>query len=253
MGMRNSIRNFFYAATHANELITEKETLTAKNIELSGKLWKAQAAQSDTFETLEAVRRHRDRLTNTIKVLASKDLSRDTLQNLYNAVFHSSYEYEKAGKYLLGNCWYAQQFIHDDPIWETIDAEIYRSALTSADILPQSHTDPSTINYLQTRAMKAIDAKFDYECVSADMPVGRIDYLLSPERFEYRDVGRFISDIMNSNHYGVPMAITIYSDPKSGAHIDASWRLNLDPPPQGFQIEPYEAPTPESAPEPEFE
>lgn len=253
MGIISNIRNFFYAATHANQLITENAELNTKNLELAGKLWKAQSAQSDTFETLEAVRQHRDRLTNAMKILAPKDLSRDTLQDLYNASFHSAYEYEKAGEHLFDHCWHARQFIQNEPIWETIEAEVYRSALTSANILPQVQVNPSAINYLQARAESVIDAQFDYEQLSADIPIGRIDYLQPPESIEYQSAGKFISDIMHNNHYGVPMAITVYSDPASGKHIDTSWRLNLDPPPQGFQVEPYEAPVPTPEPTPEFE
>lgn len=253
MGVISNIRNFFYAATHANQLITENAELNTKNLELAGKLWKAQSAQSDTFETLEAVRQHRDRLSNAMKILAPKDLSRDTLQDLYNASFHSAYEYEKAGETLLGKYWHARQYIKYDPIWETIDAQVYRSALSSASILPQDQIQSPEISYLQSRAESAIAAKFDYGQLTPDIPIGRIDYLYPTESIEYHNAGKFISDIMNSNHYGEPMSITVYSDPASGKHIDTSWRLNLDPPPQGFQVEPYEAPVPTPDPTPEFE
>lgn len=95
-----------------------------------------------------------------------------------------------------------------------------------------------------------------------NMPVARIDYL-SPkgnvrESLEYQEEGEFIKDILHSGDIGEPMSITVYSDPKTGAHIDVSWRLELDPPPQGFQITPYQVPQAEALepvpmPESEFE
>lgn len=83
------------------------------------------------------------------------------------------------------------------------------------------------------------------------IPVGRIDYLRSNgmvgESIDYYDAEKFVSDIKRENYYGAPMAITVYSDPASGTHMDTSWRLDLDPPPQGFRIEPYREPAQESA------
>lgn len=253
MGVISNIRNFFYAATHANQLIAENRDLGSKNTELAGKLWKAQSAQSDTFEKLEAAQRQQNRLSNAIKILAPSEIPRNTLQELYRTSFYSSYEYEKAGEALLGKCWYARHYIKDDPIWETIDAQVYRSALSSANILPQEQLQPSEISYLQSRAENAIAAKFDYGQLSPDIPIGRIDYLYPTESIEYRNAGKFISDIMSSNRCGEPMSITVYSDPSSGNHIDTSWRNDLDPPPQGFQVEPYGAPGLVPEPAPEFE
>lgn len=253
MGIRSSIRNLFYAATHANQLISENERLAADNLELSGKLWKAQSTQSENTDLLETVKQQRDNLTSAIEILASKNISLDTLKEIYNAVYHSPSEYEKAGKKLLGDCWHARKYIQDNPIWKAIETEVYRSALMSSGILPDSHTTFGTISYLQDRALSAINAKFDYEYVSDSIPVGRIDYLHPAERIEYRDAGKFVADIMGGNHYGIPMSITVYSDPKNGAHINTSWRTDLDPAPQGFQIEPYEPPSPAPEATPEFE
>lgn len=240
MGIRSSIRNFFYAATHANQLITENVRLNTEKQALSGKLWKAEDTQREIAETLEAVRRQRDNLSTAVKILVPKDISLHTLQELYNAANYSSYEYEKAGEYLLGDCWHARKYFHEDPIWDRIETEVYRAALTASNILPQSYTDQSAVDYLRSRAINAIDAKFNFEDLGKNIPIGKIEYLQPSESIEYRDAGNFISDIMHCNHYGVPMAITVYSDPTTGNHIDTSWRLDLDPPPQGFQIEPYE-------------
>lgn len=253
MGIISNIRSFFYAATHANQLISENEQLKANNLELNGKLWKSQNMQNESTNLLETVKQQRDNLASAIEILASKNISLDTLKEVYNAVYHSPSEYEKAGKNVLDDCWHARKYIQNDPIWKTIETEVYRSALISGSILPQGHTTSDTISYLQGRALSAINAKFDYEYVSGSIPVGRIDYLHPAESIEYRDAGKFVADIMDGNHYGIPMSITVYSDPKTGAHIDTSWRTDLDPAPQGFQIEPYASPAPAPTPTPEFE
>ena len=261
MGIVSSIRNFFYAATHANQLIAENELLTTQKQILSGKLWKAENSQRETTETLDAVRRQRDNLTSAMKILAPKDISLETLQEMYNAVYHSPSQYNRAGEQLLGNCWQSRTYFQNEPISKSIETEVYRSALISGNILPQKSTDASVINYLQNRVLKIIEAKFDYEFLAADMPIGRIDYLQPNESIEYRDAGRFISDIMHSNYYGSPMSITVYSDPKNGAHINTSWVIDMDPPPQGFHITPYQdaqqmelsQSIPPPTPEPEIE
>lgn len=86
---------------------------------------------------------------------------------------------------------------------------------------------------------------------STVMPVGRIDYLgfngSVYESIEYHDEKQFIDTIREENYYGVPMAITVYTDAKNGSHIDTAWRFELDPPPQGFNVTPYQEPTPETA------
>lgn len=253
MGIRNYIRNFFYAATHANLLISENERLAADNLELSGKLWKAQNAQAEHSDQLDTARHQRDSLSKAIKILVPKNISLETLKEIYNTIYSSPSEYEKAGKKLLGDCWHAHHYIQSDPIWRTIETEVYRSALTSGNILPESRTSPGSLDYLQGRAILALNAKFDYECVSDSIPVGRIDYLQPTESIEYRDAGKFVADILDGNHYGIPMSITVYSDPKTGLHIDTSWRNDLDPAPQGFRIEPYEYSAPAPVPTPEFE
>lgn len=78
----------------------------------------------------------------------------------------------------------------------------------------------------------------------APMPVGRIDYLSSSgvirESIEYHNEKDFVAEVLQSNYCGEPMCIVVYSDPGSGTHIDTSWRSRLDPPPQGFAIQPYE-------------
>lgn len=92
------------------------------------------------------------------------------------------------------------------------------------------------------------------EKAESTMPVGRIDYLTSRgrvgESIEYTDAGEFVEDIRKENYYGSPMIITVYSDPVTGKHIDTSWRLDLDPPPQGFKVEPY---SPDLGTEPEVQ
>lgn len=253
MGILRSIRNLFYAATHANQLTADNERLSADNLELSGKLWRTQNIQRENADLLEVVKQQRDSLSRAIKILMPKSISLETLKEVYRAVYQSPSEYEKAGKKLLGGCWHAHNYIQDDPIWKTIEAEVYRSALSSSNILPESHTPPDSLDYLQSRAILALNAKFDYACVSDRIPVGRIDYLQPTESIEYRDAGKFVADIMDGNQYGIPMSITVYSEPKTGLHIDTSWRNDLDPAPQGFQIEPYEDPAPAPEPTPEFE
>ena len=253
MGIISNIRNFFYAATHANQLISENEQLKTTNLELGGKLWKAQNTQSENISLLETVKQQRDNLASTIKILVPKNVPLHDLKTAYNTVYHSTSEYERAGNELLGSYWYARKYIQDEPIWKNLETEVYRSALISGSILPESHTTSGTLSYLQSRAILAINTKFDYECVSSDIPVGRIDYLQPPESIEYREAGKFVADIMEGNHYGIPMSITVYSNPQNGLHIDTSWQNDLDPAPQSLRIESYEPTAPAPEPIPEFE
>ena len=96
------------------------------------------------------------------------------------------------------------------------------------------------------------------EQAGPSMPVGRIDYLGSRgqvrESVSHYDAEKFVSVIKKENYYGVPMSITVYSDPSTGAHMDTSWRLDLDPLPQGFEIVPYqEEPVQQAVTEPDWE
>ena len=74
-------------------------------------------------------------------------------------------------------------------------------------------------------------------------PIGRIDYLAnngySAYSVEYTDVKRFIPDILDDNHYGVPLSIVVYRQ-KDGSTISTDFIKQLDPPPQGFEIVDYE-------------
>lgn len=152
MGVYKSIRNFFYAATHANQLISEIEN-------------------------------------NRTTI----DMQREELSNMRSAV-------EAA----------------------------YREKLRWKDMYEKSN-----------RATVVSRP----ENMNANQPVGKIEYLgFSGEVIEsiaYTDASQFVQQIKEDNYCGVPMDITVFSDPKNGSHIDTSWRLDLDPPPQGFQIKPY--------------
>ncbi|MBQ9167822.1 MAG: hypothetical protein IJX67_05365 [Oscillospiraceae bacterium] len=75
------------------------------------------------------------------------------------------------------------------------------------------------------------------------LPVGRIDYLSHSgkvvESIEHTDAQNFVSEVKQANDCGQPMSITVYA--YSGEPLDdTSWRLELDPPPQGFQVVPYD-------------
>ena len=80
-------------------------------------------------------------------------------------------------------------------------------------------------------------------------PIGRIDYLAhngySAYSVEYTDVKRFLPDILDENHYGVPMSIVVYRD-KDGNSISTDFLSQLDPPPQSFEIVDYEQVRPET-------
>ena len=80
-------------------------------------------------------------------------------------------------------------------------------------------------------------------------PIGRIDYLAhngySAYSVEYTDVKRFLPDILDENHYGVPMSIVVYRD-KDGTSIPTDFVSQLDPPPQSFEIVDYEQVRPET-------
>lgn len=79
--------------------------------------------------------------------------------------------------------------------------------------------------------------------MATGIPVGRIDYLDAKGRcadsVEYPDAEQFVRQVKADNFNGIPMSVTVYSDPHSGAHIDTTWRKDLDPPPQGFSVEPF--------------
>ena len=81
-------------------------------------------------------------------------------------------------------------------------------------------------------------------------PIGRIDYLAHngypAYSVEYTDVKRFLPDILDENHYGVPMSIVVYRD-KDGNSISTDFVKQLDPPPQSFEIVDYEQVRPETS------
>lgn len=72
-------------------------------------------------------------------------------------------------------------------------------------------------------------------------PVGRIEFLgmggTVRESIEYTSERQFVEAIKKENYYGVPMSIVLYQD--AGGTIDQEFLQSLDPPPQGFRIEPY--------------
>lgn len=249
--MKKGIPIFFYAVTHPDQFFDEYQRMQQELAENSSTI----TMQANELRSMEG---YHEQLKAAIELLAPKDLALDTLRELYISVRDTTYDYEKAGQYLLGHQWFARGYIQHAPVWDDIEKEIYRIALDQADILPYEQ-DFTAQDHLQKQAIEAIGEKLGASQIPASMPVARIDYLASNgairESLEYRDTGSFVSDVLHSNYYGEPMSITVYSDPKTGAHIDTSWRINLDSPPQGFQIEPYEAPAPapEPTPEPEFE
>ena len=80
-------------------------------------------------------------------------------------------------------------------------------------------------------------------------PIGRVDYLGTDGKVayctEYTDEQRFVRDILNDNHYGVPMCIVVYRD-RDGNSISTDFVNRLDPPPQGFEVVDYEKVRPET-------
>lgn len=158
MGLSNSIRNFFYAATHANKLISQ-------NQELQKKL-------TENDQTLAAQRN----VINSMKAAYARLLKEKT----------------------------------------ALDQRL--SLIDLHKPLPNMPIQP---------------------------PVGRVDYLSTTgvvcESLEYFSAAGLIEAIKDDNFHGVPLSITIYSDPSTGSHMDTSWLSELDPPPQGFQISPYDA------------
>lgn len=264
MGIITNIRNFFYAATHFNQLVAENSKLTLENQTLSGKLWKAQDTQRETAKALEAVRQQRDQLSKAVKFLRPKDLSRDSLRDLYCSVTNYNFAlYNQAGQSLIGNSWGAHAYIQDTDIGKSVECAAYRAALSRLGVLPEEKPDITAINDLKDKVIEAIGKCFEAEQLPEGMPVGRINYLFSGERIEYRNAGEFVSDVIHSNFQGEPMSIEIFSDPKTGSHINTMWALDLDPDTQGFQITPYQEmaqpeltqsqPAPFPVPEPEFQ
>ena len=80
-------------------------------------------------------------------------------------------------------------------------------------------------------------------------PVGRVDYLdsngMTAYSIEYTEEDRFVREILDDNHYGVPMSIVVYRQ-KDGSTIATDFVDLLDPPPQGFEIVDYEKTRPET-------
>lgn len=78
-------------------------------------------------------------------------------------------------------------------------------------------------------------------------PVGRIDYLGTNgtvgESIEYTSEYQFLKDIKEENFYGSPMSIVLYRN-RNGETISQDFLSQLDPPPQGFQVEDF-VPNPE--------
>ena len=76
-------------------------------------------------------------------------------------------------------------------------------------------------------------------------PVGRIDYLYTDgrvqESIEYTSEYKFVKDIREENHYGVPMTVVFYQD-KDGKTIPQDFIAELDPPVQGVRIEDFPIP-----------
>lgn len=255
MGIRSKIRNFLYAVTHAQQLVHAQQELAASGATIS-----MQEGELKTLrEYLSFTEQHQDRLRSALQILAPKDLSLDTLREVYNSVIPGPLSYEQAGQYLLGHQWSARKYLQDSPVWEKIEKEVYRIALNQTDIIPYTY-DFTAQNRLREQSTEAIGERLGAARLPENMPVGRIDYLWTNgtirESMEYRNAGELVSDALYSNFYGEPMRITVYSDPKTGTHMDASWRLELDPPPQGFQIAAYQesiAPEPGPRPEPELE
>ena len=74
-------------------------------------------------------------------------------------------------------------------------------------------------------------------------PIARIDYLSSAgmvgERCYHYDYEEFLSRVKEDNYYGTPMEITVFRD-EHGKTIPLDFMMELDPLPQGFQIEDYE-------------
>ncbi len=81
-------------------------------------------------------------------------------------------------------------------------------------------------------------------------PVGRIDYLRTNGEVgcstEYTDAERFVRDMLDDNHCGVPMSIVVYRD-KDGNTIPTDFVYRFDPLPQGYEIIDYEKVRPETS------
>ena len=73
-------------------------------------------------------------------------------------------------------------------------------------------------------------------------PIGRIDYLHTDgrvrESIEYTSEYKFVKDVREENHYGVPMTVVFYQD-KDGKTISQDFISELDPPVQGVRIEEF--------------
>ena len=228
MALRDTIRNLFYAMTHANELVEKERLFDEKEAFLSVQN-EQRLADKQLKEMANAVYR----------VVSSYDLTPEQLEELYNAVkphisgsvlqWVSFRTNEKFG--------YLCSFNHlAEQEYKRI---LHTNTLVRAGILPKDRM----VTEISQNTQDQIREILGTEKLPYSMPVGKIDYL-GPggkvgDTVKFYDAVEFLNQIHSDNYSGVPMSISVYSEPKSGTHIDTAWRSMLDPAPQGFQVIPW--------------
>lgn len=97
---------------------------------------------------------------------------------------------------------------------------------------------------LNEQIRQVVNERLGARKMSSNEPVGRIDYLAQNgkvgETLQFSDASQLLKEAKESAGCGRPFSITVYSDPVTGAHIGTAWVKDLDPPPWGFQVKPYE-------------
>lgn len=237
MGIRNSIRNFFYAATHANQLIESNQSLLRERMDNDAIIKMQKREINGMKERIHGLMQQKSAIRKSLSTVMPKP-TLDQLKIIYEQV---------RGLDKSGGAWrqdsgtigysYLMRFPGGAAELERIR---YIYALVEMGVLPENQQ----LNKLSEEMKQSIRNELGGERLSSSMPVGRIDCLNSHGSIGYsvfhNDAAEFIEEVMDNNYHGVPTQITVYSDPQTGAHIDTSWRLALDPPPQGFQIRPYD-------------
>lgn len=112
-----------------------------------------------------------------------------------------------------------------------------------ASLLLSNNPSAMPVQYQSAEDLNTLNFSTEAKNVRSSIPAGRIDYLgfngKVRESLEYHDEQDLIAAALQSNYCGEPMSITVYGDPQTGAHINTAWISQLDPPPQGFEIETY--------------
>lgn len=234
MTFADRIRNFFYAATHANELMAEKDRLSNQVFSLEVKC----AALEDKAQ--KDMASYRLSMQNAMNTVLPDNPTGAELKALYFSVS----QLDPAGATRLRESLIMSEQFEFLRCYSKSYAEFarihYTNTLVELGVLPKEWR----IRQVNEDTLQVIREEMGADQLPSKMPVSQISYLdthgMPKETVVYHDAAAFLQQAMQSNYCGEPMAITVFKDTASDKHIDTTWIESLDPPPQGFQIVPYD-------------